>query len=243
MPNGFGFEFPDWGPEVLDIATEALRPAGGLTLDLSGLNALSPAAAVDRATPGGWLDWLSQMASRIERPLGVGLSVLGGLTTGAMALQSARQQRMLEQLQRASMRSMEQAREAAAPAQTAAAALVPAGQQALLGGGLPGPLEAQAEEWYRSVVARLRDALARSGLDESTAMEQAEAWARAQLPQIRAQLAGQLLTSGLGATQAAAGAIGTGAGVARGLEPSITGQLASTDELIRRAQQVLASYA
>jgi hypothetical protein len=84
--------------------------------------------------------------------------------------------------------------------------------------------------------------MARLGLTDSTAMAQLDAEIEARAEVLRAQLAQALMQGGLAAAQTAAAALGGAAGTARGLETAITGQLASTDELIRRAQAELSSY-
>jgi hypothetical protein len=255
MPNGFesilgevipdvgvpspavGMSLPDWGPEVWETMRSAVQPLGGLTL-----NAWSPAAAVDQATPSGVLDWLNRMAAQWERPVRMGVTLLGGLTSGAMALQSARQQRMLERAQRAGLEMMRQQQAVAGPPQAAAAQLVPAGAAALTGGALPPGLEAQIDLWKRQQLAQLMDLAARLGITDSTALAQMRAELDARAEVLRTQLAEALMQRGLAAAQTAAAALGGAAGTARGLETSITGQLASTDELLRRAQAELSSY-
>lgn len=153
---------------------------------------------------GSWMDALSGAGSKIggfasgALPF-VKLGVAGmGAYEGVQAGKRASEQNDIMRT------AQERTSAAAAPAVSAASALVPAGASAVMGGALPPHLETQAQQYERDLRARLADFYARAGI-ESSGQEEQEAAITSLVASYRQQLAQGILNSGLDASKTAIG--------------------------------------
>jgi hypothetical protein len=181
---------------------------------------------------GGGVDWgsIGRGAAgglgALGSVLGLGVSGLGMANAVRAMQQGGQQQKILKQAQ-------EQAQQVAAPAAQAGANLTRAGEQAMLGGPLPGQMEQMVQKWRAESRARIQQYLAKSGISDSTMAQQFESWIDQNEGMYRQQLAQSLLQGGYTGISTATGPIGQSGQMA-------AGQMGGTDKFLREANSSLA---
>lgn len=180
-------------------------------------------------TGGGFGDWMKAGAGglgALGNILGLGVSGLGMANAVRAMQQGGQQQKVLD-------RAQKQAQQVAAPAAQAGASLTSAGEQAMLGGPLPGQMEQMVQKWRNESRARIQQYLAKSGITDSTMAQQFESWIDQNEGLYRQQLAQSLLQGGYQGVATAMGPIGASGQMA-------AGQMGGTDKFLREANSSLA---
>lgn len=212
--GGFSFEgfspsfpVPDiQGPSIPEIPTAGYENMTHAMPPVAGGEVLGLPAGMGGGGggPSSWMDTMSNIGSKIGGAASGALPFvklgLGGLGAyeGIQAGNRASEQSDIMR------KAQERTSAAAAPAVSAAAALVPAGTQGVLGGPLPPQLETQAQQYERDLRARLADFYAKAGI-ESTGQEEQEAAIQSLVASYRQQLAQGILNSGLDASKTGIG--------------------------------------
>lgn len=185
-----------------------------------------------QAPGGGGTDWSSIARGAtgglgaLGNILGLGVSGLGMANAVKAMQQGGQQQKVMREAQ-------QQAQQVARPAAQAGASLTAAGEQAMLGGPLPGQMEQMVQKWKNESRARIQQYLAKSGISDSTMAAQFESWIDQNEGLYRQQLANTLLEGGYRGVQTATQPIGMSGNMA-------ANQMGGTDKFLREANSSLA---
>ena len=236
----------DIGGDLTNLAQRAF----GSTPE-AGYYLAAPAAAAAPASSGGWWDSLKSFLA----PVGEGLQAAGGvakavsplvnLATSAMGIYSgvngaqqlAEQTKIARESQRTGQRMAEGAAGAAAP-------LVGYGKEQLAlveAGKLPESIEAEIALWIQGAKQRARDFYARIGQGDSDTLRTMEDLIDQRAISMRAAALQDQARLGIGSLSSGAGAYGAGGGVAGQAGATATAQGQSIEELIRQANEAMAS--
>src|SRR5439155_17669391 len=213
QPQAIPAAMPSFTPETTWMAPEGSVKDTGIMTDFAG--------AAKSALP-----WLQ-----------LGTTAMGAVS-GVQASQAAgRQAHTAEKAQKVQAESARQAEQAAQPAAafgTEELAKASAGQ-------VPGPIQAQIDEWMQAAKQKAMDYAARSGQGDSTMLTTWLSWIEQQGQAMKAAALEQEQQLGLQGIQTAEAGLAGAAGAAGGAERSATGEVNALDSLIASANKQLAA--
>ena len=237
---------PDVGG-LFGLATDALGSEGGgaaPAIDIAapsltfGAGGPTVSAVTDVAkSGGGFTDWIKNLGSSLGKEftdaplksfataLGLGGSVLGAANQFNVQNQIGKQTGIIQQGQK-------QAQAAAAPAVQFGTTTL----NAAAGGNLPGPLQAQIDQWKDQAKADARSRLASLGLGNSQDINQMDQLIDQQAEAMKGSLLQQQEETGLAGLQ-------TGVSAATGVMGVAAQQQAQLTALINQANQALGQIA
>ncbi|TMD08287.1 MAG: hypothetical protein E6J01_03885 [Chloroflexi bacterium] len=195
----------------------------------------APPAAPD--TGKGMLADFAGVAKSALPWINLGATGLGAVSTLRASEAAGRQAHTAEKAQKVQAESARQAQQVAQPA----AAF---GQQELsqaAAGQVPGPIQAQIDEWAQAAKQKAMDYAARSGQGDSTMLTTWLSWIDKQAQSMKAAALEQEQQLGLQGIQTAEAGLAGAAGAAGGAERSATGEVNALDSLIASANKQLAA--
>src|SRR5207245_4406579 len=228
--GGFGdlASSPDFGPyfeQGMPAAIPDFTPPTTWT---------APPAAPD--TGKGMLADFAGVAKSALPWINLGATGLGAVSTLRASEAAGRQAHTAEKAQKVQAESARQAQQVAQPA----AAF---GQQELsqaAAGQIPGPIQAQIEEWRQAAKQKAQQYAARSGQGDSTMLTTWLAWIDQQAEGMKASALQQEQDLGLKGIATAEAGLAGAAGAAGQADASATGQVHALDSLIESANAQLA---
>jgi len=223
--SGMGFDAPSlpsvpaptsttelFGPAFTGSLNQDVLQAGG-TMNQAGIpqgggNWLTQLLGANRGgapMPGGsGGNWYSDLLNGSD--LGSLLSTGLGLGVKGMQLATGIQSQKQGADQARVARGAERGLQGAANTEVGLATpLAQFGQQGMLGGPLAPGQEAQIKAWRERTLAQIRDQAARSGISESTMMQQMQSWVDEQEQIMRGQMAAQTYQAGTAGLQIGSG--------------------------------------
>src|SRR5438445_1095222 len=169
--------------------------------------------------------------------LQLGTTALGAVSGVQAASAAGHKAKTAERAQKVQAESARQAQQVAQPA----AAF---GQQELsqaAAGQVPGPIQAQIDEWAQAAKQKAMDYAARSGQGDSTMLTTWLSWIDKQAQSMKAAALEQEQQLGLQGIQTAEAGLAGAAGAAGGAERSATGEVNALDSLIASANKQLSA--
>src|SRR5438445_8533261 len=234
IDGGAGFDFGDlatsqdfgayFQPQSIPAAMPSFTPETSWT---------APAGSVKDT---GMLTDFAGAAKSALPWLQLGTTALGAVSGVQAAHAAGQQAKTAERAQKVQAESARQAQQVAQPA----AAF---GQQELsqaAAGQIPGPIQAQIEEWRQAAKQKAQQYAARSGQGDSTMLTTWLAWIDQQAEGMKASALQQEQDLGLKGIATAEAGVAGAAGAAGQADASATGQVHALDSLIESANAQLA---